>query len=75
MDCEYCKKIFGNDEDSILNYLQHIQINHNDELSDEEKITHNIREKMIQSKKIYKIFKERTGDSDLVFNSKNSDDL
>jgi len=34
---------------------------------------HDVRKKMIKSKTDYEVHKKTTGDSDLIFNSKNSD--
>ena len=42
-------------------------------LADEDKIMHDIRENMIKSKINHDKFKKETGDSDLFFNSNDSD--
>jgi hypothetical protein len=34
---------------------------------------HDVRKKMIKSKTDYDVYKKTNGDSDLIFNSKNSD--
>ena len=73
MKCKYCDKIFPEDEDLVLNYFEHTKINHYELLADEDKIMHDIRENMIKSKINYDKFKKETGDSDLFFNSNDSD--
>ena len=75
MKCKYCDKIFPEDDDLVLNYFEHTKINHYELLADEDKIMHDIRENMIKSKIDYDKFKKETGDSDLVFNSNNSDTI
>ena len=50
-----------------------IRDSHYDVLSVDEKIMHDIRKKMIKSKSDYDVNKKIDGDSDLVFNAKNSD--
>ena len=72
MKCKYCKKILLDDDDVILNYFYHIENNHYNSLDNEDKILHDIRKKMLQSKKEYELKKKNIGDSDLIFNSKNS---
>ena len=73
MKCNYCKKILSDDPDLVLNYFHHIEINHYDSLDNEDKMMHDIRKKMLQSKKVYELKKKNVGDSDLIFNSKNSE--
>ena len=73
MKCNYCEKILLDTADVVLNYFQHLEINHYDVLSTEDKIMHDIRKKMIKSKKDYELKKKETGDSDLIFNPKYSD--
>ena len=73
MKCKYCKKILSDDADLVLNYFHHIEINHYDSLDNEDKMMHDIRKKMIQSKKDYELKKKNVGDSDLIFNTKNSE--
>ena len=73
MKCKYCKKILSDDADLVLNYFHHIEINHYDSLDNEDKMMHDIRKKMIQSKKDYELKKKIVGDSDLIFNTKNSE--
>ena len=73
MKCKYCKKVFEDDADIVLNYFYHVDINHYDSLTDNEKIIHDARKKMIKSKTDYEVHKKTSGDSDLIFNSKNSD--
>ena len=73
MKCKYCKKILSDDTDLVLNYFQHLEINHYTVLSAEDKIIHDIRKKMIKSKKDYTQNKKISGDSDLIFNAKNSE--
>ena len=73
MKCKYCNETFLENDNKILNYFEHIKINHYELLSDEDKIIHDIREKMIKSKINYDQSKKEIGDSDLVFNSNNSD--
>ena len=73
MKCKYCDKTFLDDDNLVLNYFEHTRISHYELLNDEDKIMHDIREKMIKSKIDYDQFKKEIGDSDLVFNSKNSD--
>jgi len=73
MKCNYCKKILSDDTDVSFNYFQHLEINHYAVLSVEDKIMHDIRKKMLQSKKDYELKKKNVGDSDLIFNAKNSE--
>ena len=73
MKCKYCKKILSDDADLVLNYFHHIEINHYDSLDDEDKMMHDIRKKFLKSKKEYKLKKKNIGDSDLIFNTKNSE--
>jgi hypothetical protein len=73
MKCNYCKKILSDDADVSFNYFQHLEINHYAVLSAEDKIMHDIRKKMLQSKKDYELKKKNVGDSDLIFNAKNSE--
>jgi hypothetical protein len=73
MKCKYCEKILSDDADLVLNYFHHIEINHYDSLDNEDKMMHDIRKKMIQSKKDYELKKKNVGDSDLIFNTKNSE--
>ena len=73
MKCKYCEKILSDDADFVLNYFHHIEINHYDSLDNEDKMMHDIRKKMLQSKKDYELKKKNVGDSDLNFNAKNSE--
>ena len=73
MKCKYCEKILSDDTDLVLNYFHHIEINHYDSLDNEDKMMHDIRKKMLQSKKDYELTKKNVGDSDLIFNTKNSE--
>ena len=73
MKCKYCEKILSDDADLVLNYFHHIEINHYDSLDNEDKMMHDIRKKMLQSKKDYELTKKNVGDSDLIFNTKNSE--
>jgi hypothetical protein len=73
MKCKYCEQIFLEDVDIVLNYFHHVKINHYDMLTDDDKMIHDIREKMIKSKKEYETLKKKIGDSDLIFNQKNVD--
>ena len=73
MKCKYCEKILSDDVDLVLNYFHHIEINHYDSLDNEDKIMHDIRKKMLQSKNDYESNKKNIGDSDLIFNTKNSE--
>ena len=73
MKCKYCKFFLKDDTDYVLNYFYHIEQYHYDVLTGEEKIMHDIRKKMIKSKNDYDVTKKIDGDSDLVFNAKNSD--
>jgi hypothetical protein len=73
MKCKYCEKILSDDADLVLNYFYHIEINHYDSLDNEDKMMHDIRKKMLQSKKDYELTKKNVGDSDLTFNAKNSE--
>ena len=72
MKCNYCDEIFVGD-DSILNHFHHLGDNHYDVLSEEDKIMYAIRKKMIESNQEYKSQKQSDGDSDLIFNSRNSE--
>ena len=71
MKCKYCEKILSDDADLVLNYFHHIEINHYDSLDNEDRIMHDIRKKMIKSKKDYDQNKKISGDFDLIFNAKN----
>ena len=73
MKCEYCDKILLDDENVITNYLIHKRICHKDDVSDEEKMFGEYREKMIRQKEEYVKLKEKTGDSDLIFNAQEKD--
>ena len=73
MKCKYCEKILSDDADLVLNYFHHIEINHYDSLDNEDKMMHDIRKKILQSKKNYELKKKNVGDSDLIFNAKNSE--
>ena len=73
MKCKYCEKILSDDADLVLNYFHHIEINHYNSLDNEDKMMHDIRKKMLQSKKDYELTKKNVGDSDLIFNAKNSE--
>ena len=73
MKCKYCEKILSDDGDLVLNYFHHIEINHYNSLDNEDKMMHDIRKKMLQSKKDYELTKKNVGDSDLTFNAKNSE--
>jgi hypothetical protein len=73
MKCKYCEKILSDDADLVLNYFHHIEINHYDSLDDEDKMMHDIRKKFLKSKKDYEFKKKNIGDSDLIFNTKNSE--
>ncbi len=71
MKCNYCNEIFDGD-DSILAHFHHLGENHYDVLTDVDKIMYDTRKKMIESNHEYKSQKQNDGDSDLVFNSRNS---
>ena len=73
MKCKYCEKVFEENNSLVLDIFHHIDAHHYDSLSDDEKIMHDVRKKMIKSKTDYEVHKKTTGDSDLIFNSKNSD--
>ena len=73
MKCKYCEKILLDDTDLVLNYFHHIEINHYDSLDDEDKMMHDIRKKFLKSEKDYEFKKKNIGDSDLIFNTKNSE--
>ena len=73
MKCKYCEKILLDDTDLVLNYFHHIEINHYDSLDDEDKMMHDIRKKFLKSNKDYELKKKNIGDSDLIFNTKNSE--
>lgn len=73
MKCKYCEKILSDDADLVLNYFHHIEINHYDSLDDEDKMMYDIRKKFLKSKKDYELKKKKIGDSDLIFNTKNSE--
>ena len=73
MKCKYCEKILSDDTDLVLNYFHHIEINHYDSLDDEDKMMHDIRKKFLKSNKDYELKKKNIGDSDLIFNTKNSE--
>ena len=73
MKCKYCEKILSDDADLVLNYFHHIEINHYDSLDDEDKMMHDIRKNFLKSKKDYELKKKNIGDSDLIFNTTNSE--
>ena len=73
MKCEHCEKIFVDDENAITNYRMHQSVHHEDKMTTEEKMFEDYRKKMIKQKEEYEILKEKTGDSDLVFNAKERD--
>ena len=73
MKCKYCEKTFEDNGDVILDYFHHVDTHHYDSLSGDEKVMHDVRKKMINSKTDYEVHKKTTGDSDLIFNAKNSD--
>ena len=73
MKCKYCEKILLDDTDLVLNYFHHIEINHYDSLDDEDKMMHDIRKKFLKSNKDYELKKKNIGDSDLIFNTQNSE--
>ena len=73
MKCKYCEIILKDDSNLILNYFYHLENNHYEELDDEDRIMHDTRKKMIESKQNYELQKKLDGDSDLIFNDQNSD--
>ena len=73
MKCKYCEKVFEENNSLVLDVFNHIDAHHYGSLSDDEKIMHDTRKKMIKSKTDYDVYKKTNGDSDLIFNSKNSD--
>jgi hypothetical protein len=73
MKCKYCEKVFEENNRLVLDIFHHIDAHHYGSLSDDEKIMHDVRKKMIKSKTDYDVYKKTNGDSDLIFNSKNSD--
>ena len=73
MKCKYCEKILSDDAELVLNYFHHVGSDHYDSLDNEDKIMYDIRKKMMQSKKDYELKKKNVGDSDLIFNAKNSE--
>ena len=73
MKCEYCDKILTDDENIVTNYLIHKRVYHKEEVSDEEKMSDEYREKLIRQKEKYVKLKEKTDDSDLIFNAKERD--
>ena len=72
MKCKYCEKVFEENNSLVLDIFHHIDTYHYGSLSDDEKIMHDVRKKMIKSKTDYDVYKKTNGDSDLIFNSKNS---
>jgi len=72
MKCKYCSEILP-DDDFTENYFHHLGANHYDTQNVEDKIMYDARKKMIQSKKDNELRKKADGDSDLIFNSQNSD--
>ena len=73
MKCEYCNNVLVDDENAITNYLIHKRLCHKDEVSDEELLFDDYREKMIRQKKEFIKSKEKMGDSDLIFNAQERD--
>jgi hypothetical protein len=73
MKCKYCEIILKDDSNLVLNYFHHLEKNHYEELDDEDRIMHDTRKKMIESKQNYELQKKLDGDSDLIFNDQNSD--
>ena len=73
MKCNYCDNILVDDENVITNYLIHKRLCHKDDVSDEERMFDNYREKMIRQKEEFIKSKEKMGDSDLIFNAREKD--
>ena len=77
MKCKHCEKIFiddkNDDDDAVITYQTHLRTSHKDKMTVEEKIFEDYRKKMIKQKEEYEQSKEKTGDSDLVFNAKERD--
>ena len=73
MKCKYCEKIFLDDTKLVLNYFHHVEINHYNSLDNADKMMHDIRKKMLESKTNYELTKKSIGDSDLIFNTKKSE--
>ncbi len=73
MKCEYCTNIFVDDKNVITNYLIHKRLCHKDEVSDEEQMFDDYREKMIRQKNEFIKSKEKISDSDLIFNAQERD--
>ena len=73
MKCEYCDMILVDDDNVITNYLIHKKLCHKDEVSNEEQMINDYREKMIRQKEEFIKSKEKMGDSDLIFNAQEKD--
>ncbi len=73
LKCEHCGETFVDDKNNVINYLTHQNMCHKDKATIEEKIFEDFRQKMIKQKNEYEASKKKSGDSDLVFNSKERD--
>ena len=73
LECKHCSETFDDDENAIANYLMHQSVHHKDKATIEEEIFEDFRKKMIKQKDEYEKSKEKTGDSDLIFNAKERD--
>ena len=73
LKCEHCGETFVDDKNITSNYLTHQSMYHKDKAVIEEEIFGDFRKKMIKQKNDYEALKKKTGDSDLVFNSKERD--
>jgi hypothetical protein len=74
LECEHCSETFDDDENTITNYLMHQSVHHKDKTTTiEEEMFEDFRKKMIKQKDEYEKSKEKTGDSDLIFNAKERD--
>ena len=47
MKCKYCEKVFEENNSLVLDIFHHIDAHHYGSLSDDEKIMHDVRKKMI----------------------------
>ncbi|QMU55291.1 MAG: hypothetical protein GKS07_10585 [Nitrosopumilus sp.] len=73
MECKYCGEIFVDDDGAIAIYWMHQSTHHKEKMTAEEKVFEDFRKKMIRQKEDYERSKEKTGDSDLIFNAKERD--
>jgi hypothetical protein len=73
LKCEHCGETFSDGKNAVVDYLTHQDTYHKDMTNVDGKVFEDFRKKMIKQKDNYEKSKEKTGDSDLVFNAKERD--